>query len=650
MDLVNTSILVILEQKIKEYREILEKESPDVIEKALSFLEYRRELVKRGVNISFEDSLQKFDSDIKRIFEFMKQFALDIKNIFIQKGESLTHISDISPEHMEGGIIRKSFNRANNYETECGNWLFASSTPIDGNNLYLARKPKTGMIALREDTYIFGGDNMLVETDEQGQSHMYLREPNYIYRINPESFTPVVILKIDKEGKPYFEFSEEWISDKEININDKEQVLSIDTVSEITSILYNYQIFCDTQMQGIAKRIIATRDLSKGIELLNKYTEDGSLIYMNGISRTNVSPLIRSAYLKEWKEKILLEIKYHFEGEVESEIFEMIQNGEISSKVVDSVKEEKTQTKVNEYISKRGGIDKIVQARVLLVTTFDKVIESFRKSKELPYFEKKEILEPVLREFYQVIKDNYTDISSLWEYSEYLTMIREFSRVGTVYPFLEDIEHAKSEEEPEKTLDTLVTLVRDKVCKVEGGYQFHNTCVECQKTFNDVVGLNSGISNKSLDTQYNMGLPNYQHSFNLVKINNKFFIVDMSFVQFCDISFTPDVVGIPGMAGGNPGWYLMGDERKFEFLKGLIINGYFEATEENVKMYLDAFLLANRNSEFYRNHGKTNTGSTEISAKDYIKAIIEGRKLIFGKPEELGNLEKNIKNREVFEE
>ena len=74
------------------------------------------------------------------------------------------------------------------------------------------------------------------------------------------------------------------------------------------------------------------------------------------------------------------------------------------------------------------------------------------------------------------------------------------------------------------------------------------------------------------------------------------------------------------------------------------------ATEENVKMYLDAFLLANRNSEFYRNHGKASLGSTEISAKDYIKAIIEGRKLIFGKPEELGNLENIGESREVFEE
>lgn len=642
-------LLDLLEQKNREYRALLERENPNLIKKALSFLEYRRQLLEHGANISFDESLQKLDWEVQRIFALMKQYAEDIKVIFLENGGVLTHISDVSPENMEGGKIRKSFNRLNNYETECGNWLFASSAPINGDNVYIARKPQ-GMIALTRDVYIYGGDNMVVRSDEEGNNHLYLKEPNYIYKINPLNFSPVVTLKLDRDGKPYFEFSEEWISNEEVSITDKEQVLEIESVSDITSLLYNYQIFCDIQMRGLARRIISTGSFKRGIELLNEYTENGSLLYMNGLSGININPEIRSAYLKQWKERILLEIKYHFEGEVESDIFEMIKKGEILPENAETKKIEETQMRVDAYIAENGGIDNIVNARITLVNAFDRVIDAFRNCRDMTYFEKKEKMEPVLKEFYDVIKINYTSINSLWEYNEYLSMIREFARVGISYPFSEEISYEKSKGEPEQTLDTLVSLIRDKVCKLDDGtYSFYNRCAECQKTFNDIVGVNSRISNKSLDTQFSMGLPAFQHSFNLIKVDNRFFIVDMTFAQFCDISYTPDILGIPGIAAGNPGFYLMDSPAKVEFLKQLITKGYFEATEENMKMYLDAFVLANRNFEFYRNHASASTRSTGISAKEYIKSILEGKKLFFGKPEELGSIQNTDKYREFFE-
>lgn len=642
-------LLDLLEQKNREYRALLEKENPELIKRALDFLEYRRELLKHGANISFDESLQKLDSETQRIFALMEQFAVEIKTIFVENGGELTHISDISPENMKGGKIRKSYNRLNNYETECGNWLFASSAPLDGNNTYMARKPQ-GMIALTSNVYIYGGDNMVVRTGEDGKNHMYLKEPNYIYKISPEKFSPVVILKLDRNGKPYFEFSEEWISAEEISLNDGEHLLGIEVISDVTSLLYNYQIFCDVQMSRLASRIIGTGSMEKGIKLLNEYTENGSLLYMNEISGINISPLMHRAYMQQMKEKILLEIKYHFEGEAESDIFEMIKNGELLPEEADTKKAEETQKMADAYILENGGIDNIVNARISLVNAFDKVMQAFRKLKDTPYFEKKDKIEAVLKEFYDVIKANYTSVDSLWEYEEYLSMIREFAKSGISYPFSEEISYEKSKGEPEQTLDTLVSLIRDKVCKLDDGtYSFYNRCAECQKTFNDIVGVNSRISNKSLDTQYNMGLPMFQHAFNLIKVNNRFFIVDMTFAQFCDISYTPDILGIPGIAAGNPGFYLMDSSAKVEFLKQLITKGYFEATEENMKMYLDAFVLANRNSEFYRNHASASTRSTGISAKEYIKSILEGKKLFFGKPEELGSIQNTDKYREFFE-
>ena len=48
-------------------------------------------------------------------------------------------LAKVMRKELKDRRIKKSFNRANNYETECGNWLFASSSAIDGENLYIAR-------------------------------------------------------------------------------------------------------------------------------------------------------------------------------------------------------------------------------------------------------------------------------------------------------------------------------------------------------------------------------------------------------------------------------------------------------------------------------------------------------------------------------
>ena len=240
-------------------------------------------------------------------------------------------------------------------------------------------------------------------------------------------------------------------------------------------------------------------------------------------------------------------------------------------------------------------------------------------------------------------------MESMWEYSIYFGMIREYSFDGTQYPFSDEIEHEESDVEPYKTLDTLVSESRKKSCKRDNKYFFYNRCMECQKDLNKLLAEHPEISNKSIDTQYHMGLPVYQHVFNFVKIDGKFFIIDPTYIQFCDMNCTEDVLGVPGAAGANPGMYLMEDGKKREFLHGLIRNGYFEATEKNIKMYFDSFVLANRNSNFYKNHASASTMGTEILAQDYIKAIVEGKKLFFGKPEEIGAIQHTDKSKVISE-
>ena len=224
-----------------------------------------------------------------------EEYKREIKQVFLDSGESITHITDVSPENMINGKIAKSINRPNNYETERGDWVFASSSPMDGNNPYIARNPKTGMIIIAKKAYIYGGDNMQVKKDEQGNKCVVLKIPNYVYQISPQNFMPVVIMKIDESEKPYFEFSEEWISEQDVDINDKNQVRGIRKISDITNVVKNYQVFCDVNMTGEARKIRSSSNMSSAIKLLKESIKSGRLRYINAESGINVSPKLDSS-------------------------------------------------------------------------------------------------------------------------------------------------------------------------------------------------------------------------------------------------------------------------------------------------------------------------------------------------------------------
>ena len=69
----------------------------------------------------------------------------------------------------------------------------------------------------------------------------------------------------------------------------------------------------------------------------------------------------------------------------------------------------------------------------------------------------------------------------------------------------------------------------------------------------------------------------------------------------------------------------MDSDEKKEFLHGLVKYGFFEVTEENLKMYFDSFVLANRSGEYYSNHPKASKMQTEFSGSDYAQ-MLAGKK------------------------
>lgn len=226
----------------------------------------------------------------------MTEYGQSIKRIFVDNNIDITHITSIAPEKLEGGVLRKSIDRANNYETERVNGVFASSSPIDGNNPYIARN-SSGMIILGKSTYIYGNDNIEVTQDSEGKKHAMLRQPNYIYHINPDRFNPVCNLTIDpRSHEPIFEFSEEWISDSEIDILDHSQVRSIEQVKDVTSLLEHYTILCDTQSQGIGMKARHSKTKDEALKFIATKIKDGSVRNINqetGINDRNLSSIER---------------------------------------------------------------------------------------------------------------------------------------------------------------------------------------------------------------------------------------------------------------------------------------------------------------------------------------------------------------------
>lgn len=275
-----------------DYSKKLQGFDGEAIENVLNFLQRRQQ--NHGKN---NDDIE-LKHEASKIFKLMTKYEQEIKRIFVDNNIDITHITSIAPEKLEGGVLRKSIDRANNYETERVNGVFASSIPVDGSNPYIASN-SSGMILLGKSTYIYGSDNIEVTQDSEGKKHALLRQPNYIYHINPNRFNPVCNLTIDPrshEPMPIFEFSEEWISDSEVDISDHSQVRNIEQVKDVTSLLEHYTILCDTQSQGIGMKPRQAKTKDEALKFIEMKIKDGSVRNINqetGINDRDLSSIER---------------------------------------------------------------------------------------------------------------------------------------------------------------------------------------------------------------------------------------------------------------------------------------------------------------------------------------------------------------------
>lgn len=105
-------------------------------------------------------------------------------------------------------------------------------------------------------------------------------------------------------------------------------------------------------------------------------------------------------------------------------------------------------------------------------------------------------------------------------------------------------------------------------------------------------------------------------------------------------------MGVMGLNGCNPGVYMLMNGSRRKTAMNILKKGYVVADDENMKNYLDGFLLSYRNGLFYERFLEEANYDVEYSVEDYFN-FINGYELLFEyEPIEfMGNQEEPLKNK-----
>ena len=111
------------------------------------------------------------------------------------------------------------------------------------------------------------------------------------------------------------------------------------------------------------------------------------------------------------------------------------------------------------------------------------------------------------------------------------------------------------------------------------------------------------------------------HYFNILKVNNKYYLIDCTYRQFFKTKGNfLDKIGLLNMQGCLPGTFILMDKEREEVAKKLLRDGWIELDEKKLKTYLDAFAISYRNGIYYET---TNDYSftANYTIDDYIRFL-----------------------------
>ena len=111
------------------------------------------------------------------------------------------------------------------------------------------------------------------------------------------------------------------------------------------------------------------------------------------------------------------------------------------------------------------------------------------------------------------------------------------------------------------------------------------------------------------------------HYFNIVTIQNKDYLVDISYKQFFkkNTNFFEEI-GVPYLCAPLAGTFMLMDENRKKLADELLENGFIELTKDSLKLYCDGFALSYRNGLYYKYFG--NNFNTNYTSEDYINFLL----------------------------
>ena len=285
---------------MRDYSRKLNTEyTEDQVSDYFAFEKSLQDRVNSGENVNFEAEVLKSSDNIKNIYGLMSNFQDAIKNTYLEHNDCLYHISNIPPEKLTNGTFTPSKNIVDCFGFERGDFFFASSQAPCKDNFYIARTPEAGSFK-RNDLFVYGGNNINLSLGENGENRIELKNSNYCYKLNPDSFLPVVSLQRNGNGSYSLAFSDEWKSRESFNISNKNEVLGIDTIKDVSVILEGHRVYQVPDKDDF--RAICKASESEMEDILEKLHNDGKIQNLNtDISNEVTVGVINKDIFKDFK-------------------------------------------------------------------------------------------------------------------------------------------------------------------------------------------------------------------------------------------------------------------------------------------------------------------------------------------------------------
>lgn len=234
-------------------------------------------------------------------------------------------------------------------------------------------------------------------------------------------------------------------------------------------------------------------------------------------------------------------------------------------------------------------------------------------------------------------KDTYLEEFGVFDTFYTKSVLRELLRLedsmkgSILMPNLQTTlsEDINSSNKTTNTLNRLITMAEIKLHHgliKDGLPDLTDRCEEAShyvKTACDLLNLKCLVLKieAGFERDSNLLGKNGFHYFNIVIINDRRFLVDLTYSQFFKQKNNHiERLGVPLLVGPSVGAYMVYNPERKIVASNLLKNRWIEATDENLKHYFDGFALSYRNGLFYENQNVRDF-STPYTTEDYFNFL-----------------------------